>query len=197
VTSTVTPADAATNPASNPERVTAAELHDRPGIAVLDVRTPGEFETAHIPGSVNVPLDQLDRHAERLASADIQIAVVCQSGGRAEKAHQQLKGAGATRTAVLTGGMGAWAESGGPTEDGRPRWAMDRQVRLAAGSLVLAGILTSLRWPKARFLSGAIGGGLVFSAVSNTCGMAAVLAKLPYNRSSEEATDRAVSSLLG
>lgn len=72
---------------------------------------------------------------------------------------------------------------------------MDRQVRLVAGSLVLAGILASLRWPKARFLSGAVGGGLTFAALSNTCAMSKVLLKLPYNTTSRGAALRTVQAL--
>ncbi|MGW6405429.1 YgaP family membrane protein, partial [Streptomyces sp. NPDC055134] len=61
-------------------------------------------------------------------------------------------------------------------------WPMDRQVRLAAGSLVLAGVVAGLAWTPAHWLSGVVGAGLVFSGVTNTCGMAAALAKLPHNR---------------
>jgi rhodanese-related sulfurtransferase len=165
--------------------------------AVLDVRTPGEFESGHIPGAVNIPVDQLDGHAVRIAAADPELVLVCQSGGRATAAHQRLSSHGARRSTVLTGGMASWAAAGGETQSGRARWTLERQVRLAAGSLVLGGILGSFAWPAARVLSGVIGGGLVFSAVTNTCGMGAVLAKLPYNKSREADIDEAVTALLG
>ncbi|WP_374227557.1 DUF2892 domain-containing protein [Streptomyces sp. AC627_RSS907] len=61
-------------------------------------------------------------------------------------------------------------------------WPMDHQVRLADGTLALTGFLAGLAWPPAHWLSGAIGAGLVFSGVTNTCGMAAALARLPHNR---------------
>lgn len=164
-----------------------------PEVVVLDVRTPGEFQSGHIPGALNVPVDQLAAHAPRFpATSDRELVLVCQSGGRARAAQQHLQGAGT----VLTGGMAAWTAAGEQaTEAEGDRWSMERQVRLTAGSIVLTGILGSLIWPKARFLSGAIGAGLVFSAVSNTCGMAAVLGKLPYNRASEANVETVLSQL--
>jgi hypothetical protein len=79
--------------------------------------------------------------------------------------------------------MNAWQAAGGEVSQGdRERWAMDRQVRLVAGSFVLAGVLASIGVPKAKWLAAGVGGGLVFSALSNTCAMANVLGRLPYNR---------------
>lgn len=150
-------------------------------IAVLDVRPPGEFEGGHIPGSVNIPVDQLDAHTRRIAAADPELVLVCQSGGRAASAQQRLSTHGARRSSVLAGGIASWASAGGETSTGRPRWTLERQVRLTAGSLVLTGLVASFAWPKARLLSGAVGGGLLFSALTNTCGMGAALTKLPYN----------------
>ena len=74
---------------------------------------------------------------------------------------------------------------------------MERQVRLAAGTLVLTGILASSRWPAARFLSGAVGAGLTFAALSNTCAMGRVLLKLPYNRAGSIDGASAVAALTG
>jgi len=74
---------------------------------------------------------------------------------------------------------------------------MERQVRLAAGSLVLAGILASLRWPGARLLPGAVGAGLTFAALSNTCAMSRVLLKLPYNQTGNADGEQTVAALTG
>jgi rhodanese-related sulfurtransferase len=179
----------------------AERLSAAPGpadLVVLDVRTPGEFTEGHIPDAVNLPVDQLAAHAARIAAPDRDLVLVCQSGIRAGTARGHLRAAGAGRPLVLDGGMAAWAAAGHATrseEAGRERWSLERQVRLTAGSIVLTGILTSLRWPKARFVSGAIGAGLVFSAVSNTCGMGAVLSRLPYNRAPQADLDLALSRL--
>jgi rhodanese-related sulfurtransferase len=156
---------------------------DDPAVHVIDVRTPGEFETGHIEGSYNVPLDLLGEHVRDLAALDHNVVLVCQSGARATKALEQLVTAGKSNLRLLQGGMSAWTAAGGQvarTND--TRWAMDRQVRLVAGSVVLASVVASVWFPPARFLAGFIGAGLTFSAVTNTCGMAMMLAKLPYNR---------------
>jgi rhodanese-related sulfurtransferase len=154
-----------------------------PHLRILDVRTGGEFETVHIPGSYNVPLDTLSEHADDLADVEHPVVLVCQSGGRATKAHGALSLAGKQSLHILEGGMQAWRAAGGDVVEGSTdRWAMDRQVRLAAGSMALLGVLASVFLPKAKWLAGGIAGGLVFSAVTNTCAMGEVLAKLPYNQ---------------
>ncbi|MGI9645783.1 MAG: rhodanese-like domain-containing protein [Ilumatobacteraceae bacterium] len=157
-----------------------------PQVRILDVRTGGEFETVHIPGSYNVPLDTLAEHSDDLADVEHPVVLVCQSGGRATQAHGKLRVAGKERLHILEGGMLAWRAAGGDVVEGTTgRWAMDRQVRLVAGSLVLAGVLGSVLVPKAKWLAGGVASGLVFSAVSNTCAMGDVLAKLPYNQTDQ------------
>ncbi len=155
-----------------------------PDIRILDVRTGGEFETAHIPGSYNVPLDTLSEHVRDLAGVEHPVVLVCQSGGRATQAHQKLTVAGKDALHILEGGMAGWQAAGGDVIRGETdRWAMDRQVRLVAGALTLAAVAVSIVVPKTKWIAGAVGAGLAYSAVSNTCAMAAVLSKLPYNRS--------------
>jgi rhodanese-related sulfurtransferase len=158
-------------------------LVDDPRLRILDVRTGGEFETVHIPGSYSVPLDTLAEHAADLADVEHPVVLVCQSGGRATQAHSTLRTAGKQSLHILEGGMQAWRTAGGDVVEGdTDRWAMDRQVRLAAGSMVLAGVLVSILLPKAKWLAGGVASGLVYSALSNTCAMGTVLAKLPYNQ---------------
>lgn len=154
-----------------------------PDLRVIDVRTGGEFEISHIPGSYNIPLDTLGEHVDDLAAIDHPVVLVCQSGGRASEAHTKLDLAGKQRLHVLEGGMTAWEASGGDVVHGdTDRWAMDRQVRFVAGLFALVGVLASLVIPRAKWVSAGVAGGLVFSAVTNTCAMAQVLGKLPYNR---------------
>ncbi|MER5686206.1 rhodanese-like domain-containing protein [Streptomyces sp. NPDC002205] len=153
---------------------------------VIDVRTPGEYAGGHVPGAHNVPLDRLDEAAGALKNAATRtpLLLVCASGARSAKGCAQLAGLG-IEAATLEGGTTAWAAAGHPVErpaGARATWPMDRQVRLAAGALVVAGFLAGFAWPPAHWLSGAVGAGLVFSGVTNTCGMAAILAKLPHNR---------------
>jgi rhodanese-related sulfurtransferase len=170
-----------------PARIDAAAAlawtADPHSVTVLDVRSPAEFETAHLSGSHNVPLDLLGEHAPELAaSLDGSVLLVCQSGVRATQAAQRLAAAGLTDLHVVDGGVPALAAAGGPIARGQARWALERQVRLVAGSLVLLGALASLLLPIALVLAICIGAGLTFSALSNTCAMGALLSRLPYNR---------------
>ncbi|WP_017593904.1 rhodanese-like domain-containing protein [Nocardiopsis potens] len=154
-----------------------------PDTLLVDVRTPAEYESARIPGAVNLPLQAVDAHLERIASrTGGRLVIVCQSGARALRFQERLAGAGAADTAVLTGGMNAWRAAGGPVVEGRRTWALERQVRLVAGGIVLASVLASVWWPPAVWVAGFIGAGLTFAAITDTCAMGMALAKLPYNR---------------
>ncbi|WP_433869600.1 rhodanese-like domain-containing protein [Saccharopolyspora sp. CA-218241] len=158
-------------------------LRTRPTTRLIDVRTPGEFAAAHIPGSHNVPLEVLRESGPTLrAEHSDPVVLVCASGARAEQADALLAESGLTDRRVLGGGVTAWEGDGAPLEQGTGTWAMERQVRLVAGSLVLTGVLGSVFVPKLKWLAAAIGGGLTFAALSNTCAMAALLGKLPHNR---------------
>lgn len=168
--------------------VDAAGLHElrlqNPSTCLVDVRTGGEFEAVHIPGSFNVPLDALGEHARDLADLKRPVVLVCQSGARASEAQQKLRRAGSSAVHVLDGGIASWQASGGNVTHGHTtRWAMDRQVRFVAGTIALTGIGLSTVVPGAKWIAGFIGAGLTFSAVSNTCAMGTMLGKLPYNRS--------------
>jgi rhodanese-related sulfurtransferase len=158
-------------------------IETEPDTLVVDVRTPGEFESAHIRGAINLPLDQVDSHLRRIvADAGGHMILVCQSGRRATQCQAKLTTAGLSDTAVLDGGMIAWTAADGPVVKGSKRWELERQVRLVAGSIVLVAVLTSLLWPPAVFLAGFIGAGLTFAALSNSCLMGMLLTELPYNR---------------
>lgn len=158
-------------------------IRDDADIRILDVRTPAEFESAHIPGSYNVPLDTLGEHAAELERHLSQpVMLICRSGARASRACEQLAATGMANLHVLDGGIQAWDDGRRPVRRGRQRWDLERQVRLVAGSLVLAGIVGSLFVPGLKYLSGFVGAGLTFAALTNTCVMGMALSKLPYNR---------------
>jgi rhodanese-related sulfurtransferase len=161
----------------------AAQLDGPVAPTLLDVRTPAEYETAHVPGAINAPLPLIQEHAEAFAAAlDGPVVLVCQAGNRARTAHDALAAAGAAQLSVLDGGMNAHTAGGHPVRRGRRRWALERQVRLVAGSIVAGSVLASIRFPKARFLAGGIGTGLTVAAVTDSCAMGAALSALPYNR---------------
>ena len=156
---------------------------DPDSVTVIDVRSAAEFATTHIAGSYNVPLDLIGEHAVQFAARlDRHIVLVCQSGTRAAQAEQRLAGVGADNLSILNGGVPGYAADGGAVVQGRSRWAMERQVRLVAGSLVVASVAVSVRFPTARYLAGGVGAGLTYAAVSDNCTMARVLSRLPYNR---------------
>jgi rhodanese-related sulfurtransferase len=180
--------------------INPSSLRDRVGndakLRLLDVRSPGEFAAGHIPGSQNIPLGDLPSYTDALVSGvATDLVVVCQSGGRAQLAADQLAAAGHDRVSVLDGGMNAWEQVGGDVDGGGSSWTIERQVRLVAGSIVLTGILASLKYPRAKYLSGAIGGGLTFAALSNTCLMGSLLSKLPFNRAASADAEAAVTAL--
>ncbi|MFF1712746.1 rhodanese-like domain-containing protein [Streptomyces sp. NPDC058268] len=153
---------------------------------VVDVRTPGEYASGHLPGAHNIPVDHLHMALPELkaAAARGELLMVCASGNRSASACDELAAADIP-AATLAGGTTAWAEQGHPLHpsEGAPAaWPMERQVRLAAGSLVVIGLAAGTRFRAARWLAAGVGAGLVYSAVTDTCGMAAALGRLPHNR---------------
>lgn len=174
-----------------------ALLRERPDIRLLDVRTPGEYETVHILGAYNVPLDTLGEHAEEIrAHVDEPVVLVCQSGARARRAEQALNSAGMPNLHVLDGGVNGWVAAGKAVRRGAARVSLERQVRVVAGTLAAAGaVLALLVNPLFALLPAFVGSGLVFAGVTDTCGMAMGLSRLPYNRPATCDVDAMVRAL--
>jgi rhodanese-related sulfurtransferase len=151
----------------------------------IDVRTPGEFESTHIPHARNHPLDALDQHLDAVrqaVDAGQDVVLVCRAGSRAHQAQERLTAAGLPELPILEGGMIAWEQADGDVVVDVVRWDLERQVRFVAGLIVLASILVSIVWPSARFVAGALGAGLIFASVTNTCAMGVLISRLPYNQ---------------
>ncbi len=189
-----------TTTTSAPNRIHADALStlidDGSPLHLIDVRSPAEFESAHIPGALNLPLDVITEHAVRVHSqAQHPVVLICQAGPRAVQASDRLNAVGLADTAILDGGMSRWDDGQRPVNRGTQRWSLERQVRLVAGSIVLTGIAASLVRPKAKFLSGGIGAGLTFSALSNTCAMGNLLSRLPYNRGASYDAEAALTRI--
>jgi rhodanese-related sulfurtransferase len=182
--------------------ITSTELRDRIAsdaqLWILDVRTPAEFETAHIDGSYNVPLDVLKDHgsevAERLDQGQ-DVVLVCRSGQRATQAAELLRSTGVPGGSVLENGITDWEGRGFEVNRGVQRWDLERQVRLVAGSIVLSSVLGSVAVPRLKWLAAAIGAGLSYAAISNTCAMGTALSKLPYNRGADTDAETVLSRL--
>jgi rhodanese-related sulfurtransferase len=155
---------------------------------LIDVRTPAEYRSVHVEFARNVPLDQLDPAAimkARPGSSDEPLFVVCQSGGRSQKACEKFEQAGFTNIVNVVGGTNACIQAGLPLVRGKQAMSLERQVRIAAGSLVLTGVALSLLvHPALIGLSAFVGAGLVFAGITDTCGMGMLLARMPWNRCS-------------
>ena len=165
---------------------------------VLDVRTPGEFETVHIAGAYNVPLDLLREHRDEIgAHLNEDVVLVCQSGQRATQAEESLRAAGLGNVHILDGGMNAWETAGFAVNRGANRWDLQRQVRFVAGTIVALSILASILIPGFKWVAFVMGAGLSITAVTNTCLMGMMLAKLPFNRGPACDAQSVVAQLVG
>ncbi|GLW99045.1 rhodanese-like domain-containing protein [Microtetraspora sp. NBRC 16547] len=188
----------ATTPLSSDVDVTTARamIASNPDVLLVDVRTPGEFDSAHIDGAINLPLDQIGSRLRRIvADAGGTMVLICQSGNRAGQAREKLCGAGLADAVVLNGGMNAWIAAGAPVVRGKQKWSLERQVRLVAGGIVLTSIVADLWLPGARFVGAFVGGGLVFASLTDTCAMGMMLARLPYNRGRDVNVDEAMACI--
>lgn len=169
-----------------------AERHAAKPVHLIDVRTPVEFREVHVEFARNVPLDRLDAAAitqGRTGDQDETLYVVCRSGGRGQKACEKLLAAGLVNVVNVEGGTTACVEAGLPVVRGKKAISLERQVRIAAGLLVLIGVL--LGWlvhPTLYGLSAFVGAGLVFAGVTDFCGMGLLLARMPWNRVAEAPT---------
>ncbi|MDZ7734221.1 MAG: rhodanese-like domain-containing protein [Acidimicrobiia bacterium] len=157
-------------------------LVEDPDVRLLDVRTP----PSTAPRTSRL-LQRAPRHA-RGARGELgrhltePVVLVCRSGNRASRAGERLASTGMSNLHVLEGGIQSWDDGQRPLRRGRERWDLERQVRLVAGGLVVTGIVGSLAVPRLKYLAGAVGAGLTVAALTDTCLMGTLLAKLPYNR---------------
>ncbi len=169
--------------------ISPQQLHDRgrsgQPLELIDVRTPVEYRELHIPFAKNIPLDQLKASELTTArsSPDEPLFVICRSGNRAEQACEKFHSLGYTNVVNVEGGTQAWDQAGLPVVRGKKSVSLERQVRIAAGSLVVIGaVLGAFVHPYFIGLAAFVGAGLVFAGVTDTCGMGMMLARMPWNR---------------
>ena len=148
----------------------------------IDVRSPGEYAAGHIPGAVNIPMEQIEARIDDLAP-DLPIVLVCQAGKRSRMVAGLLEPCRRDVT-VLEGGTVAWAAAGQPlVASVKTRFSLDRQVRLITGLLVLIGVIFALavnhNW---IYLCALIGAGLTFAGLTDNCLMAGLLVRMPWNK---------------
>ena len=158
-------------------------------VELIDVRTPIEFREVHVEVARNFPLDQLDPAAvmkARNGSANEPLYVICRSGSRGQQACEKFLKAGFSNVVNIEGGTLACVEAGLPVVRGKKSISLERQVRIAAGSLVLLGAgLGAFVNPAFIGLSAFVGAGLMFSGITDTCGMGMLLARMPWNQGRE------------
>jgi len=166
--------------------VTVSQLQNRASQSALlvDVRSGSEFASGHIPGAVNIPMDQIEARLDDLAP-NLPIVLICQAGQRARMTAGLLDSC-ERRVSVLEGGTKAWIEAGLPVVASvKTRWSLERQVRLGAGLLALSGAISALTiHPSWVFLCGFVGLGLTFAGLTDICAMGIILEKMPWNRQS-------------
>lgn len=156
-------------------------------VELIDVRTPVEYREVHVPFARNVPLDRLDPASVRSGGRDAALYVICRTGGRARQACDALSAAGYPNIVNVEGGTLAWDTAGLPVVRGKKAISLERQVRIAAGSLVLIGVaLAYFVHPYFIGLSAFVGAGLVFAGVTDTCGMGIILSRMPWNQVPQE-----------
>jgi len=162
----------------------------------LDVRSPAEFEAAHIDGSRLAPLGSL--HVEEIREAfDVTqpIHVVCESGARAAQAVRKFDDAGLDSGVVLAGGIQAWQAQAFSLNLGKETMGLERQVRITAGLMIVVGALLGFFVnPLWHILPAFIGAGLTLAGLTNTCAMGMLIAKMPWNQRGVAAKQCAIST---
>lgn len=167
--------------------ISARQLHDLvqqgQNVELIDVRTPVEFREVHVGFARNVPLDQLDAARVSAGRNGSPLYVICRSGKRGAQACEQLAAAGFINVVNVEGGTQAWDQAGFPVVRGQAAMSLERQVRIAAGSLVVLGTAVGyFVHPLGFALAAFVGAGLIFAGVTDTCGMGLLLARMPWNR---------------
>jgi rhodanese-related sulfurtransferase len=160
--------------------VRAKRLTDE-GAILVDIREPDEFARERLPGAQNRPLAGLASLQSGGAKA---VVFHCRSGMRTQANVDRLAAAADCEAYLLEGGLDAWKKAGLPvTVDARQPLEIMRQVQITAGALVLLGVALGL-WVNPAFfgLSAFVGAGLSFAGISGWCGMAKLLALMPWNR---------------
>ena len=178
-------------------------LSSDPSIRLIDVRTPAEFGEVHVTAARNLPLDRLDPAAVSAEAGNGEpLYFICKSGGRSGKACEKLIAAGVTNVISVDGGTTACEAAGLPVVRGRKAMSLERQVRIAAGALVFGGVMLAafagndMLEKVGLGIAGFVGAGLVFAGITDTCGMAMLISRMPWNQVSGPATTCSRAALL-
>jgi rhodanese-related sulfurtransferase len=156
---------------------------------VLDVRSVAEYRAGHIPGAQLIPIDTLT--ADALAYAfkrpslghEETLYISCHTGPRAAQAAERLEQAGYSNLTLVDGGTRRWEQLGLPVDRCGRAVSLERQVQIAVGSLLVLKVLLGFSVHELFFaLTAMIGVGLIVAGVTRWCGMAKLIARMPWNR---------------
>ena len=156
---------------------------------LIDVRTPAEFRATQIAFARNVPLESFDPHAVLQDRRDQAAGLVfaCRTGRRARSAAERVAGCGVDQVMVLDAHIDDWEAAGLPVVHGKNIISLERQTRIAIGSMVVIGaVLGVFLHPALVWLSVAAGMGLVFAGITDRCPLAMTLARAPWNQVASE-----------
>lgn len=163
---------------------------------LIDVRTAREFHAVRIPGAVNVPLDEFQAQAPRLAALAGPVVLTCHSGKRSDQARLLLAGCQKLDVLMVSGGTEGWRAAGGEVEFGRASMSLERQVRIAAGSLAAIGAALALGIDSLfAMVPLAIGSGLMVAGITDTCMLGMLLARMPWNRRGAADSNQVITNL--
>ncbi|GJL64792.1 MAG: sulfurtransferase [Nitrospirales bacterium] len=152
---------------------------------IVDVRTPGEFEEVHIPGSRNIPLTDLKSALPELVETakNHELILACRTQNRVKLAYGQLVTHGISNCRILEGGVTQWIAEGKPVVRGKRGFSLEQQVRLSAGTVIVGGVVLSVLVSSWFLLIPAAAGiGLIHAGWTDSCLMGTMLATLPFNR---------------
>ena len=150
--------------------------------SVIDVRSGVEYDSEHVPESVHVPLGELAKRVDEVMAAPAPRLLLCRNGSRAASARSVLADLGLGGLSVVEGGLEAYRAAGGATVAGPRRMSLERQVRVAAGLVVVLGaVLGAWVHPAWIALCAAVGAGQVVAGLTDRCGLGRLLAGMPWN----------------
>ncbi|MDO5537080.1 MAG: rhodanese family protein [Desulfovibrionaceae bacterium] len=148
---------------------------------LVDIREPDEIAAVRAERAMPAPLSLVKLTGVPRATSEMPVIFTCHSGRRVKNNAAMLESLAAGPAYVLEGGMEAWIRACLPVVRGR-RYSMERQVRMAAGGIILAGFVLSLAWKGFLILPLGVGCGLVYAGLTGSCAMAGLLARMPWNR---------------
>ncbi|MBL9133265.1 MAG: rhodanese-like domain-containing protein [Verrucomicrobiaceae bacterium] len=153
------------------------------GCQLIDVREPVEHAESHVAGAKLIPLGQIEARCGELDKSK-PVMVMCQAGKRGAAAADKLRALGFSDVRNLEGGILAWKSAGLPCATGsKAVMPLMRQVQITVGFFVLLGSLLAVYVdPRWVYLCMFFGAGLLFAGLSGFCGLAMILAKMPWNR---------------